>query len=50
MHAAVRGSVRRSPLRGYPYYVLYYREHADHIEVLSVFHTSRDPKSWQKRI
>lgn len=50
MHAKVRGDVRKAIVRGYRYYCVFYRERADHVEVLSVFHTSRDPSIWQDRV
>lgn len=40
---------RRGKFRRFPY-VLYYRVFADRLEVLGVFHGSRDPKLWQERI
>lgn len=49
MHMKVSGDVRRAPVTGYPYYRIIYRERADDIKVLSVFHTSRDPAEWQGR-
>lgn len=49
MHAIVFQGVRKAPVRKYPFRV-YYRERGDHIEVLSVFHTSRDPSDWQSRV
>jgi toxin ParE1/3/4 len=49
MHAVVLADVRNAVVRRYPYCV-YYRPHPDRIEVLSVFHTSRDPSIWQGRV
>lgn len=49
MHAVVMADVRKAVVRGFPYCV-YYRPHDDRIEVISVFHTSRDPAEWQSRI
>jgi plasmid stabilization system protein ParE len=49
VHAAVYGTVRKAVVSRYHYYCVYYREHANHVEVLSVFHTSRDPSIWQGR-
>jgi plasmid stabilization system protein ParE len=40
--------VRRAVVRKFPYSVLY-RIEADQIVVLAVFHSKRDPKSWQSR-
>ena len=40
--------IRKGVVRRYPYCV-YYRPHPDRIEVIAVFHTSRDPSIWQAR-
>ncbi|WP_020469822.1 type II toxin-antitoxin system RelE/ParE family toxin [Zavarzinella formosa] len=40
--------IREGLLTRFPYAV-YYRELADRIRVLAVFHTSRDPSRWQSR-
>lgn len=45
----VRGEARRRRVRRFPYAVIYIVE-AQHIEVLAVFHTSRDPRQWQSRL
>lgn len=50
MHLAIQGDVRRAPVGGYPYYRIFYRERDADIEVLAVFHTSRDPSVWQGRV
>jgi len=50
MHGVVRGDVRRAIVGRYKYYCVYYRVRSDHVEVLSVFHASRDPGDWQSRI
>ena len=47
-HAAVRGDVRKAVVTKFPYCV-YYRELTDRVEVISIFHTSRDPSDWQRR-
>ena len=44
----VRGDIRRSLTRRFPYAILYLAE-ADHVEVLAVFHTARNPVSWHTR-
>lgn len=49
MHGVVLADVRKAVVRRFPYCV-FYRPHDDRIEVLSVFHTSRDPSVWQARI
>jgi plasmid stabilization system protein ParE len=41
--------VRRAPLRGFPYGLLY-RVDADVIIVVGVFHARRDPKAWRHRL
>ncbi len=48
-HAAVYGPVRKVAVKRFPYIVLY-RDEPDEIIVISVFHTSRDPSSWQSRV
>jgi toxin ParE1/3/4 len=48
MHAAVFGDVRKAVMTRFPYCV-FYRAHADRVEVLAVFHTKRDPAIWQGR-
>lgn len=40
---------RRGLVRRFPYAVLY-RVDATRITVLAVYHTSRDPRSWQARV
>jgi toxin ParE1/3/4 len=40
--------IREGLLTRFPY-AIYYRVLADHIRVLAVFHTSRDPSGWQSR-
>ena len=49
LYAEVFHDAREASVAGYPYCV-YYREEADHILVLAVFHTSRDPSVWQGRV
>ncbi|MBN9523638.1 type II toxin-antitoxin system RelE/ParE family toxin [bacterium] len=49
VHRAVLGDVRRAPVSGFPYYRIIYRERDTDVEVLAVFHTSRDPAVWQGR-
>ena len=48
MWPKVRGEVRRRMVRRFPYAVLYLAD-IDHIEVLGVFHSSRDPRHWKSR-
>lgn len=45
----VRGEARRRVIRRFLYAVIYLDE-PQHIEVLAVFHTSRDPKQWHGRL
>lgn len=40
--------VREAPVTGFPYCVYYVAE-PTHIQVLSVFHTSRNPVVWKRR-
>ncbi|HEX4611358.1 MAG TPA: type II toxin-antitoxin system RelE/ParE family toxin [Urbifossiella sp.] len=49
MHAVVFGDIRRAVVRGFPY-CIYYLEEPALVPVISVFHTSRDPKIWQSRV
>ena len=49
LYAKVFQDAREAPVPRYPYCV-YYREEADQILVLAVFHTSRDPSVWQGRV
>jgi plasmid stabilization system protein ParE len=48
MHRVVLDDVRKAVVTRFPYCV-FYRPHADRIEVLAVFHSSRDPSIWQAR-
>jgi toxin ParE1/3/4 len=47
-YQALRGSVRRALLRGFPYAV-YFAVEEDVILVIAVLHLSRDPAEWQRR-
>jgi toxin ParE1/3/4 len=49
MHGVVTENVRRGVVRGFPF-CIYYREELSCIRVLAVFHSSRDPAIWKKRI
>ena len=44
-----RGAVRRVPLRHFPF-LLVYREHPDHLEIVALAHTSRRPTYWRDRL
>ena len=48
MYGAVWRDVRAARLRRFTY-VVYYRVHADRVEVLAVMHGSRHPSLWRGR-
>ncbi len=48
MHGIVLSDIRKGVVRRFPYCV-FYRPHPDRVEVIAVFHTSRDPSVWQGR-
>ena len=48
LYGAVWRNVRAARLRHFTY-VVYYRVHADRIEVLAVMHGGRDASAWQAR-
>jgi plasmid stabilization system protein ParE len=43
------GTLRRVPLRHFPF-LLVYREHPDHLEIVALAHTSRKPNYWRERL
>ena len=47
-HATVLSDVRKTVVSRFPYCV-YYRADAARVEIIAVFHTSRDPSIWQAR-
>ena len=49
LYARVCGGVRRCKLPRFPYLV-FYREFQDRVEILAVFHASRNPRLWQSRV
>jgi len=49
MHGVVYQDVRRGLVRRFPYGV-FYRVHADRVEVIAVQHHRRDPRGWQARV
>ena len=49
IHQKVFRDVRRAVVKRFPYVVLYQESNSE-VLVISVFHTSRDPKEWQRRI
>jgi plasmid stabilization system protein ParE len=48
LHAVVLGDVRKAVVARFPYCV-YYRAEPARVQVIAVFHTSRDPSVWQGR-
>jgi plasmid stabilization system protein ParE len=48
MHQFIYKDVRRTPIQGFPYSVMY-RVQSKKIRVLAVFHGRRDPSVWQGR-
>jgi plasmid stabilization system protein ParE len=48
LHALVLGDVRKAVVRRFPFCV-YYRSNSQRVEVIAVFHTSRNPSIWQNR-
>jgi plasmid stabilization system protein ParE len=48
LYGVVSGEIRRVVARRFPY-SLYFRREAERIVVLAVFHSSRDPRVWQRR-
>lgn len=49
MHQVVRGDVRKSVVRRFPY-VVFYRAEPDRVVVLAVHDARRDPARWQSRL
>ncbi len=49
VHATCFADIRKAVVRRFPYCV-YYRPRDDRLEVVAVFHTSRDPAIWQARV
>src|SRR5205814_2022182 len=48
IHGVAFADIRKGVVRRFPYCV-FYRPHLDRVEVVAVFHTSRDPSIWQGR-
>jgi plasmid stabilization system protein ParE len=48
LHGFVLNDIRRAAVRRFPYSV-FYRVTPERIDVLAVFHDSRDPAEWQSR-
>ena len=49
MHRVVLGDIRKAIVTRFPYCV-FYRPDPGRVEVIAVFHTSRDPAIWQGRV
>lgn len=49
LHAIVYKNVRKAVVAKFPYIVIY-REEVDVVVIVSVFHTSRNPKDWKSRV
>lgn len=49
LHSVVLQDVRKAVVKRFPYCV-YYREEANQVVVLAVFHSKRDPRVWQARV
>lgn len=48
-HAVVLADIRKAVVSRTPYCV-YYRADASRVEVIAVFHSSRNPSNWQRRV
>lgn len=48
--AKVWGEARSVPVKGFKFYVLHYLVEDDRVLVISVFHSRRNPRVWQRRI
>ena len=49
-HSKVWNDIRRVRVKGFKYYVIHYLVETARITVISVFHTSRDPRIRQTRL
>lgn len=49
MHQIVVDDIRRKLLQRFPYF-LYYQVEESRVVVVGLFHTSRDPQTWQDRV
>jgi len=47
-HRIVHEDIRKALVRRFPYAVFYVVE-PDHIQVIAIFHGSRDPRRWKNR-
>lgn len=43
------GQIRRCVVHKYPF-VIFFKNHPDHIRILAIAHTSRHPAYWRRRI
>lgn len=50
LYNCVRGNIRKAPIRRFPCLALYHSASDSLIVVHAVFHASRDPKAWQRRV
>ncbi len=41
--------IRRCVVRKYPF-IIFFKDHPDHIRILAIAHTSRHPNYWRRRI
>ena len=48
-YALIWKNVRATTIKQFPY-IVYYRLHTDHVEVLAILHGSRDASEWQRRV
>lgn len=49
LHATVYQEVRKAVVQKFPYVVLY-KEEASEVVVIAIFHTAREPATWQGRV
>jgi plasmid stabilization system protein ParE len=49
-HAKVYGDARRARVTGFQSYVAFYVVGPAQVDVIAVFHTSRNPRIWQSRV
>jgi plasmid stabilization system protein ParE len=49
VHAKIYKEARRAVVKRFPY-CIYYIIRSEQVHIVSVFHTSRNPRKWQSRI
>jgi plasmid stabilization system protein ParE len=49
MHAVVFADIRKAVVAKFPY-CIFYRPESARVQVIAVFHSSRDPAVWQDRV